>query len=318
MPIPDNETPRRHLRLTTEAERPNEPTHRQANLGGDTVHYWVYHADEGAAAPGDSGSTKPTIVMLHGFRGTHHGLEQLTRHLGDFQVVIPDLPGFGDSAPRRFAAHELADYVDTARALLRHLSAEHVSQKPFVVFGHSAGSIVASHLASSSPELVESLVLLNPIATPALSGPRAALSRITAMYYGMARRLPNRMAYSLLASTLVTHLVSTNLTRTRDPQLRKDIRGYHHQHFNSFHDPSVLDAMFRWASLRTVAEVADQLTMPTLLIAGTEDDLAPVAGQHRLREKLPNGQLVLLAGVGHLIHYEMPQRAASAIRSFIA
>src|SRR5699024_7878704 len=37
----------------------------------------------------------PQLLAVHGFRGDHHGLELIVDGLTDFDVWIPDLPGFG-------------------------------------------------------------------------------------------------------------------------------------------------------------------------------------------------------------------------------
>ncbi len=46
--------------------------------------------------------------------------------------------------------------------------------------------------------------------------------------------------------------------------------------------------------------------MPVLVIAGQEDEIAPAPGQHTFVAGLPDAELVMLDGVGHLIHYEQP------------
>ncbi len=57
--------------------------------------------------------------------------------------------------------------------------------------------------------------------------------------------------------------------------------------------------------------------MPVLVIAGADDAIAPAKGQYRFVEQLPDAELVMLDGVGHLIHYEQPQNAADALRRFL-
>ena len=58
--------------------------------------------------------------------------------------------------------------------------------------------------------------------------------------------------------------------------------------------------------------------MPTLLVVGELDNIAPLEGQRHLAELLPDSELVILDGVGHLVHYEKPAEAAAAIRRFLA
>ena len=66
-----------------------------------------------------------------------------------------------------------------------------------------------------------------------------------------------------------------------------------------------------------VTEVATELTLPVLLIAGEKDEIAMLADQHKLAALLPDGRLEVIPGVGHLIHYETPEPAARYIRRFL-
>jgi len=64
-------------------------------LFGSRTRYWEYGTPQ----------TGPTIVVVHGYRGDHHGLEPVVNLLEDFHVISPDLPGFGEmtwKSSRRF------------------------------------------------------------------------------------------------------------------------------------------------------------------------------------------------------------------------
>ncbi|WP_397427869.1 alpha/beta fold hydrolase, partial [Pseudolysinimonas sp.] len=45
--------------------------------------------------------------------------------------------------------------------------------------------------------------------------------------------------------------------------------------------------------------------------------IAPLAGQFAMLDVFPDARLVVIPGVGHLIHYETPDAAAHAIRAFV-
>ena len=59
-------------------------------MRGATTAYWVYGPED----------AETTVIAVHGFRGEHHGLEPVLAYLPEVRVVAPDLPGFGESAPR--------------------------------------------------------------------------------------------------------------------------------------------------------------------------------------------------------------------------
>ena len=62
--------------------------------------YWVYGNEQ---AP-------KTIILIHGYRGTHHGLELIAKELNNYKVIVPDLPGFGQSGELK--NYFLTNYVD--------------------------------------------------------------------------------------------------------------------------------------------------------------------------------------------------------------
>ncbi|MBB5153754.1 alpha/beta fold hydrolase [Saccharopolyspora phatthalungensis] len=321
------------------------PAERVERVSGAEVHYWVYREDlaetgdpaaaagslrhvlpvgsivpVGAAAPADPAAQvdrcapADTVLMVHGLRGTHHGLELVAAGLPDQHVVIPDLPGFGDSGPMTERRHDVAGYAHVITELIERLGGR---TRPIVLLGHSFGSIVAARVASANPELVRRLVLINAIATPALRGPHVVLSGLTSAYYTLGKRLPLRAGHSLLSNRWVVLAASRAMTRTKDKRLRGFIDESHLRYFSRFHSPALLSETFEASVTHTVADHADALRMPTLLIAGESDEIAPLAGQRALAARLADAELVVIPDVGHLVHYETPGPAAEAIQRFL-
>jgi pimeloyl-ACP methyl ester carboxylesterase len=268
----------------------------------------------GPVARADRIDRVDTVLMVHGLRGTHHGLELVAAGLPDQRVVIPDLPGFGDSGPMTGRRHDVVGYAHVVTELIERIGGR---TRPIVLLGHSFGSIVAAHVASAAPELVRRLVLINPIATPALRGPRVVLSGLTSAYYTLGKRLPLRAGHSLLSNRWVVLAASRAMTRTKDKRLRGFIDDNHLRYFNRFHSPALLSETFEASVTHTVADYADALRMPTLLIAGESDEIAPLAGQRELAARLADAELVVIPNVGHLVHYETPGPATEAIRRFL-
>jgi pimeloyl-ACP methyl ester carboxylesterase len=253
------------------------------------------------------------VIFLHGLRGDHHGLEPIVAHLDGIRVIVPDLPGFGASDPLPADAHDLDGYVAWTRELLAALAPEGDA----VLAGHSFGSIVAAAaVAAGAP--VRGLVLVNPIAASALAGPRRAATRATVLYHRLAAALPEPVGTALLRSATITRLASVAMVRTRDRELRRWIHAEHDRRFNGFADRRVLLEAFGASIGRTVGESAAQVPVPTLLVAGARDDIAPVPAQRELAARFPDARLVVLAGTGHLAHYEAPAAVAAAITEFVA
>ncbi len=272
-----------------------------AVLGSNTK-YWDY-------GPLDA---PLTIVAVHGFRGEHHGLEPIIAQLEGLRVISPDLPGFGDSAPMRDVAHDIDGY---ARWLAAFVDSLPLRSRP-VILGHSFGSIVASAAVAGGLKTPR-LVLINPIAAPALKGPKALPTALAVFYFTMGARLPSKLGHGLLANRAITRGTSVGLAKTRDKALRRWIHFQHDTYFSRFSDRDTLLEGFRASTHNNVQQFAARITVPTLLIAAELDPITTVADEEKLRDLLPDAELHVLGGVGHLIHYERPREAAELIVSFL-
>jgi pimeloyl-ACP methyl ester carboxylesterase len=269
---------------------------------GSSTHYWEY-------GPRDAAHT---ILLVHGYRGDHHGLEPVIALLPGIHFVSPDLPGFGASTPMTDAPHSIAGYerwlTDFARAVELPADA--------IVLGHSFGSMITSHaVADGFP--TPALILVNPIAADPKSAAGVGITRLTRAYYAVGRRLPRGLGRRFLGNWLVVQFMSMNLVTTDDPKLRTWVHEEHHRYFNGFSDAQTVSEGFD-ASLSTeVGKAAPRIAVPVLMIAGEGDRIAPLSGQQATVSLFPNARLVVLPTVGHLVHYEAAPGAADAIRTFV-
>lgn len=269
--------------------------------GGDT-HYWDYGPEDAAT----------TIVVVHGYRGEHHGLEPVVAHLAGLRIISPDLPGFGQSSRLGSGAHDIAGYAAWLRAFVEALGLEGEA----VILGHSFGSIVVSAAVAGGLRTPR-LVLVNPIAAPALKGPNGFLSRLTLFYYRAARALPAGIGARLLGNWLIVRFMSVFLAQSRDPALRRWIHDQHHSYFSRYADRDSVVEGFEASIGSDVSMFAPRIAVPTLLIGADRDPITTVAAQQRLATLFPDARLEIIPGVGHLVHYEKPREAAEAIVAFL-
>lgn len=280
---------------------------------GSTTRYWDY---------GDRDATT-TLVLVHGFRGDHHGLEPVVAQLDGIRMISPDLPGFGASTPMTEAAHDIAGYGRWLRAFVDGLGLT----GRVVLLGHSFGSIVVSGAlagadggggASSAAERPAGVVLVNPIGQPALEGPRGVFTRLAIFYYWLAAVLPERLGFALLRNRVIVRVMSMAMAKTKEPALRRWIHDQHDRYFSAFSDRQVVLEAFRASVSHDVSEYAGGIPERTLLVAAEKDDITPIAAEYRLQTLFPDAELVVIPDVGHLIHYETPAAAARAIQRFVA
>lgn len=267
-----------------------------------SVAYWEYGSPEAE-----------TIVLVHGFRGDHHGLERIAAGLGGYRVLVPDLPGFGESEAIDNPAGEATVIGGWLREFL-----ESEAPNPRVLVGHSYGSIVVA-AAMASGARAQSLALINPITQAALKGPQAAGSTLALMYYRVARLLPARLGNGLLRSPLVVRGMSELLAKTRDRNLRAFIHEQHRLYFSNFSDRQSVLEHFEVSTRSTVSEFQRYLSLPIVIIAGEIDDITPLRVQLDFHNNLPAARpLVVASKVGHLVHYEAPEIAVNAIEDLAA
>lgn len=273
--------------------------HRTTVLGSTTA-WWEY---------GEPGA--PVIVLVHGFRGDHHGLEPIVANLPGFRIVSPDLPGFGESAPLD-GPHDIAGYAAWLDAFVASLQLGGA----YTLLGHSFGSIVASAAVAGGLR-PERLVLVNPIGAPALEGPRGIMTRLAVAYYRAAAALPERAGFAVLKSRAIVRVMSVTMAKTRSRELRRFIHDQHDRYFSAFSDRDSLLEAFRASVSHDVREFAPRIDVPVLLVAAERDDITPLSAQHVLVGRFPDARLEVIPEVGHLIHYEAPGDAARRILGFV-
>lgn len=274
----------------------------QVEVAGVSTAYWVYDMP---------GATR-TIVMVHGFRGDHHGLEPIVAEMTEpYRVIIPDLPGFGASSDFTGPAS-----IDMYARWLCLFVAEVSPQKDTFIVGHSFGSIVVSAaIAGGLP--ARSAALINPIAANALKGPRGVMTRLAVFYYQLAAWLPEKMGFALLRNAVIVRIMSVTMAKTKDSDLRAWIHDQHDRYFSHFNTREGVLSAFRTSVGTDVSMYVSALKLPLLLIVAERDDITALPQQVALHERLPQSEIVVVPEVGHLVHYEAPDFAASAITRFM-
>lgn len=274
---------------------------QQIDIDGLTCHYWELNPTK-----------SKTILLIHGFRGTHHGLLKIAEQLDDYRIVIPDLPGFGASEPLP-PNHTVASYTQWLHRFRGLVDSSNSS----IIVGHSFGTIVASHYTANYPAEVAKLVLINPIGSPALESEQRALTQLAVLYYWLGSKLPDAAARAWIGMRPATKAMSVIMRTSKDPAMRRYIDEQHYEHFSTFASPSQLAEAFNVSVQHDVSQVAGNLQLPVLLIAGEKDPITSLSKQQHLHSRINGAKLVVIKGVGHLTHYEAPDQVAKAIHTFV-
>ncbi|WP_166984774.1 alpha/beta fold hydrolase [Canibacter zhoujuaniae] len=285
----------------------------------ETEVLYVPMAGAGATAAWVTGpDTGVPIVLVHGFRGDHHGLnlivDGILKTLGsqasEYRIIVPDLPGFGQT-PTMNATHDIAGFAAWLQQFCHA-----VAPAGAHIIAHSFGTLVSAAAVGGGLQPL-SLTLINPISAPALEGPRALATKLAIAYYRAGAVLPQKIAHKLLSNGIIVRGMSEIMAKTRDRQLRGWIHRQHSLYFSNFADTNSLLEAFQASVSTTVGEELGATALPIQLIVGEKDDITALPEQLALANKLPKAQIHIVGGVGHLVHYEAPLEAAQLAIKFI-
>ncbi len=256
----------------------------------------ITRSDIATTATWQLGDGGPRILLVHGFRGDHHGLLGVAGALPEARFVIPDLPGFGKT-PTLSGAHSLENYAAWLKTFIS-------SAGEFdAILAHSFGTLVLSKALAEGLD-AKSVLLQNPIT----SQQRGVAGKLADRYY----ELGSKEGSNLLKSPLVVRGMSMALATTRKPGLRRFIHRQHSNYFSTFASNKVVSEGYQAASRSNVLDYASSLPKRLRIVAGERDIVAPLPGQQKLAE-LTGAPLKVIEKTGHLTHYEKPSDVAEEL-----
>jgi len=242
----------------------------------------------------------PALLLVHGFAANLHTWNGIAPLLeGRFRVVRLDLPGFGLSGP-----DPAKDYSDARMGEVLLALMDRLGVGRFHLVGASMGGRIAFALAAAHPDRVDRLALFAP---DGFREGGAAPARMPWWARLVPWAMPDWPLRRILAATYA------------DPALMDDAR------FALYRDllraPGVRQAMLDRAKdlrPRGYERALRGLQAPTLLLWGAADRLVPPARAADFAAALPNSQVVMLPGTGHVPMEEAPAATAEALRRFLA
>ena len=239
------------------------------------------------------------VVLLHGFVGDgwstwHRQMPELAR---DFTVLAWDAPGAGGSsdAPDSF---RLSEY---ARCLGEFLDV--LGLRPCHVIGLSFGSMLALELCRARPDVVRSLLLAGPYAGWAGSLPAAEV----------AGRLERSLRVSALppaefVAAMIPTMFSTTAPPDRVAEFARSVKEFR---------PAGFRVMAHASAEADLRGVLPRIEVPTLVLCGSADTRSPLSVGAALHEAIPDSQLVILDGVGHVSPVEAAERFTAEARGHL-
>ena len=236
---------------------------------------------------GVENASRPPMVFIHGAGGTHlHWPPQVRRITGQ-RLFALDLPGHGKSGG--VGSQSIADY---ARVVVDFLDATSLNSAIFI--GHSMGSAIAITLALDFPKRVLGLGLVGSGARLRVA-PQILQSTASEIMFPLALKLINDAEFSPSVNPRLKELAERQMTAIR---------------------PSVLHGDFLACNEFDVMQRLGEISVPVLILCGTEDQLTPVKYSTYLRDHIPSANLITFPGAGHMVMLEQPTGVADALAEF--
>lgn len=284
-----------------------KPDGRFAEVDGTRLHYHFFPAERRGAG------TAPVLVFLHGASGNAYDPMLVFKPAFQerYSLLFVDRPAFGFSERNGQRDGSLEGQARLIDGLLEHLEIEQA-----VVIGHSFGAAVTAALALQAPQRVAGMAFIAPVSHPWPGG--------VDWYYKIAA-LPligevfTRTVTLPLAERLAPAAIGRVFSPAQAPaDYARDIRLpllYRPASFRA----NCIDIATLQESVARQSKHYTRLEQPALVVTGTQDTVVwPSIHSEGLFRDLPNAELLMLEGAGHMPHHTHTGEIVTGIERLVA
>lgn len=248
----------------------------------------------------DESGSGPAVVLLHAFPLDARMWSAQREALSDsYRVITPDLRGFG-SSPLGDDAPSLDAMADDVAALLDALGLEDVT-----LGGLSLGGYVAMAFARRHARRINALVLLDTKATADADAARNNRERI-------AQTIEQEQSSRVLHDDVLPGLTGPT-TKAQRPEVVAALAAL----IDDAPHASVAWTQRAMATRPDSVPTLEDVEQPTLIVVGDEDALAPLSEAEIMLDALPEAELAVIPGCGHLSAMERPGDVTAILRDFL-
>lgn len=235
-----------------------------------------------------SGSGK-TVVLLHGWGDQGKGLHVIQMALeGQYDVIVPDLPGFGGTQPPR-EVWGLNDYAQFVAHFLQKIGCARV----YAYIGHSNGGALILRGVGQGVLHADKIVLL-------------ASAGVRGEYRGRTRALRYVVKVGKVIAMPLPGRLKKRLRRKVYEAVGSDMLVAEH-----------LQQTFKRVVTDDVRQDAARVKVPALLIYGEADEATPVRYGEWFHELLEGSTLEIMPGAGHFVHLDRRYEVVRAVEDFL-
>ena len=238
------------------------------------------------------GSGKP-LVLVHGYPLDHTIWDEVLPLLeNDFDIVTPDLRGFGQSQVVE-NQYKIEDMAADIAGLLDHLGIEKAA-----IAGHSMGGYVSLAFASAYPQRVLGLGLV------ASQAPADPPERKQGRYDAATEIMKNGVGP--VAESMPAKL-------SPDKRVQAYVRGL----IAAQQPAGLAGALKAMAERHDSTSALSTFDYPVAIVHGDADELIPIQRAQEIKAAIPHATLVELSTVGHMPMLENPQATAATLKNLL-
>jgi 3-oxoadipate enol-lactonase len=233
----------------------------------------------------------PTLVLLHGFPLDHHLWDEVVPLLEDtFDIILPDLRGFGESTTID-SQYSMDDYASDIVGLLDQLEI----QKAAIV-GHSMGGYVALAFARLYPDRVSGLGL---VSSQVLADP------------------PERKEGRYKSAADVSAHGISSVVETMTPKFTTDekLQSYARSSMERQQPAAYIGALRAMAERIDSTPLLASFHFPIVVVHGDSDSLIPIDRAREVKAAISQAHLVEIPGAGHMPMMEAREKTAEALKN---
>jgi abhydrolase domain-containing protein 6 len=256
-------------------------------------HRWVYlHGGRGEP-----------ILLVHGFGGEKHQWGFLPKALSSsYELIIPDLPGFGESSQIHSAAYDIPSQVHRLNRFVEALGLQ-----SFHLLGISMGGYICGYFAGEYPGKMKSLCLMSA------AGVRSRVESTVWKRY----REEGRILLIYKTETELEELLSVLFFK--QPPVPRPFKRYFAQkgkdHY-SFYEKILRDMEKRGEDL--LEGRLARVKARSLIIWGANDEITHVSSVEKFERELKGCRTMILEDCGHVPYFEQEKKTIEVYRDFLS
>ena len=246
------------------------------------------------------GGKGPTILLLHGYTGSKDNWTTFAAYLTkNYHVVIPDIPGYGESSMIEEASYNLSNQMSRLNKF-----AHAIDLKKFHVAGNSMGGFFAGTYAVHYPDEIISVGLFN--AAGVMSLEKSAVRKMmekgeNPLLLKDVSDMPRLMALLFVNPPSLPYPLKKVMVKTALANRK-------------FYEKELKEIGPDFLSLE---KELPNIKAPTLILWGDQDKVLDVSSVPVFEKGLKNHKTVIIKDCGHVPMMEKPQETATQYIDFI-